>query len=375
MALDENMDKIREIIASAEEEIKSIEVEKDIPLELDLGNLLVTDNNEIDKGKFSDENEVEEYLKSLARDGVQSIINAVYELPTDTIDNNIYALIPKPTTRLPREKPVPKPKPLTKWEQYAKEKGIKKTKKPTKIWDEILKEWVPKYGYLKAAAERKKNWVLEVPENADPFEDQFRKMSEKKKERVARNEYQRLSNIARAKNVKVPKLGVTSETMKSKFEMKTALEQTRLSTASLGKFQKTLQKEKPLPERKRGEKRKLPATNNSFAGIEQERKRSLTILSKMKKSELDYEMAVNKQIKMENVAMSHTGKKNANSGRRSKRGGRQRGKSEYKALSKGLSQKIKSKGSKGSNASRGSKGSNASRGSKGKQSGGKKRRK
>ncbi|RXG71658.1 Ribosome biogenesis regulatory protein-like [Armadillidium vulgare] len=268
MALDENMDKIREIIASAEEEIKSIEVEKDIPLELDLGNLLVTDNNEIDKGKFSDENEVEEYLKSLARDGVQNYRG---------------------------EKTRPKPKPLTKWEQYAKEKGIKKTKKPTKIWDEILKNGCPNM-------ERKKNWVLEVPENADPFEDQFRKMSEKKKERVARNEYQRLSNIARAKNVKVPKLGVTSETMKSKFEMKTALEQTRLSTASLGKFQKTLQKEKPLPERKRGEKRKLPATNNSFAGIEQERKRSLTILSKMKKSELDYEMAVNKQIKMENVA-------------------------------------------------------------------------
>ena len=38
----------------------------------------------------------------------------------------------------------------------------------------------------------------------DPYEDQFEKKAEKIKERVAKNEYQRLSNIARSqKSVKV----------------------------------------------------------------------------------------------------------------------------------------------------------------------------
>lgn len=53
--------------------------------------------------------------------------------------------------------------------------------------------------------------MLEVPESAgepmwlrtstrgiDPYEDQFEKQSEAKKERIAKNEYQRLRNIARA---------------------------------------------------------------------------------------------------------------------------------------------------------------------------------
>ena len=42
-------------------------------------------------------------------------------------------------SRLPREKPVPKPRPPTKWEKYAREKGINKRKKDKKVWDDILK--------------------------------------------------------------------------------------------------------------------------------------------------------------------------------------------------------------------------------------------
>lgn len=41
--------------------------------------------------------------------------------------------------RIPREKKVPPPKQLTKWEQYAKEKGITKKKKEKKVWDDVLK--------------------------------------------------------------------------------------------------------------------------------------------------------------------------------------------------------------------------------------------
>ena len=41
--------------------------------------------------------------------------------------------------RLPREKPAPKPKPLSKWEEYAKAKGISRNKKGKKVWDTELK--------------------------------------------------------------------------------------------------------------------------------------------------------------------------------------------------------------------------------------------
>lgn len=48
-----------------------------------------------------------------------------------------------------------------------------------------------------------------MPQNADPMEDQFEKVSNAKSERVAKNELQRLRNIAKARNVKVPRVGLT----------------------------------------------------------------------------------------------------------------------------------------------------------------------
>jgi hypothetical protein len=51
------------------------------------------------------------------------------------------------STPLPREKHVPEAKPLTKWEKFAKEKGIKKTKKSRKVYDEQTKEYLPAFGY------------------------------------------------------------------------------------------------------------------------------------------------------------------------------------------------------------------------------------
>lgn len=51
--------------------------------------------------------------------------------------------------------------------------------------------------------------MIEVPGNADPMEDQFEKSANIKSEKVAKNELQRLRNIAKAKNIKVPRLGLT----------------------------------------------------------------------------------------------------------------------------------------------------------------------
>lgn len=111
-------------------------------------------------------------------------------------------------TLLPRLKSVPRPKPLTKWQQFAKDKGIQKKKKAKLSWDEQLKKWVPLYGFKKAKAQTDKDWVLEVPDHANPLEDQFAKKLNARSERIAKNELQRLRNIARAKKVKVPRMGM-----------------------------------------------------------------------------------------------------------------------------------------------------------------------
>lgn len=77
-------------------------------------------------------------MLALARDNTQLLINKIWTLPFERADDVIIAKLPKPTYALPREKPAPKPKALTKWEQYAKDKGIKKQKKTKLVWDELV---------------------------------------------------------------------------------------------------------------------------------------------------------------------------------------------------------------------------------------------
>ena len=150
----------------------------------------------------------------------------------------IVAILPPPTSLLPREKPVPVPKPPTKWEQYAKEKGIVKKKKTKLVWDDVVKEWIPRFGYKKAVAETEKNWVMEYKEGDD--QDPREKMIEEKREKVAKNELQRLRNIARGKKTKVPGVGLApmnpTESQTSD-DIQKASHLAKKSTASLGKFQ------------------------------------------------------------------------------------------------------------------------------------------
>lgn len=56
-------------------------------------------------------------------------------------------MLPEPETRLPRAKPVPKAKPLTRWQQFALAKGITKKKKDRMVWDEAAGEFKPRWGY------------------------------------------------------------------------------------------------------------------------------------------------------------------------------------------------------------------------------------
>lgn len=66
------------------------------------------------------------------------MLNKIWELPTERVEEAIVAKLPTPIFRLPRSKPVPKPKLLTKWQQFAKDKGIQKKKKAKLSWDEHL---------------------------------------------------------------------------------------------------------------------------------------------------------------------------------------------------------------------------------------------
>ncbi|KAF7988090.1 hypothetical protein HCN44_007584 [Aphidius gifuensis] len=126
---------------------------------------------------------------------------------TERKDNELIAELPKICTLLPRARTLPKQKVPTKWQQFAKEKGIKNKKKPKLNWDEELKKWIPTFGYKKVAAEYQKNWVVELKTGDTPQET---KVSSAKSEKIAKNELQRLRNLAKAKKISIPRVGYLS---------------------------------------------------------------------------------------------------------------------------------------------------------------------
>ncbi|KAG8204254.1 hypothetical protein GWM34_00042, partial [Candida africana] len=198
---------------SSEKEYKPVTVDKPIPNTYDLGNLATFDPNPLDNEKLlsKDESIKEDHLQSVTRDNVQLLINQILSLPvkittethgSSTGQNSTMTLIqlPEPTTILPREKPIPKAKPLTKWQQFAARKGIKpKAKDGKMVYDEDTGEWVPKWGYKGKNKLIDDQWLVEVDDKVKNTEDELidprtLKRAERKK-LIKKNELQHKRNL------------------------------------------------------------------------------------------------------------------------------------------------------------------------------------
>jgi len=236
-------DLVKDVLQRDNEEqnrlLKSTEVIKPCPVDIDMGNLLVWDPNVIDQKSFTENKD--EYIKQTMRDNMQLLVNALWQLPIERHDDVIVAKLPDAKQIVPRAKPIPKPKPLSKWQKFAQSKGIVKKKKSKFVWDEAKKDWGRRYGFNKANDESK-DWVIEVPANADPNEDQFSKRKAEKKERVSKNEFQRLKNVSRANKVSVRNDG-TLKKSSSTLKMKKALAAAKSSDASMGQYSEKASKD------------------------------------------------------------------------------------------------------------------------------------
>ncbi|CAF0924939.1 unnamed protein product [Brachionus calyciflorus] len=305
-------------------ETDSIEQAASVSIQ-DLGNLFQFDPRPIESNEFK--KDPNSYLKQACTLGTQLLINNLFQLPVERIDDVVVAKLPKPTILLPREKPIPKEKPLTKWEQYAKLKGIKKTKKSRKVWDETTKTWKPTWGYNRIN-DSTKDWLVEIKQNEDPNQDFFSKRTQEKNERVAKNELQRLRNIARSTKKKVPGVGntptVLTSTNPDKIQLKKALNMAKKADASMSKFSKKLDNEDKVT-KGLGKKRKF---ESNYGNLKSENEKHLKLFEKLtttkdksSKEKLNIEKATNKYIQTENGENGkNDNRKNSKHGKRSKMG-------------------------------------------------------
>lgn len=248
---------------------------------------------------FHNREDRENYLLNLTRDNTQLLINAIWQLPTERVDECIVAKLPTPTTVLPRLHKVPGPRPLTKWEKFAKEKGITKKKKEKKVYDAVLDKWIPTYGYKRAEAEKQKDWVIEVPKNADPMQDMFQQKADLRSEKVAKNEIQRMKNILRAKKEQIPRGGYLGAEVATPSQLLTAVTVAKSSTASVGKFQSKLPEEKEA--RGIGVKELIPGAKRKASHIAEQPEKQInmdlvkSVLNKKPKIDIEKAISIQKQ--------------------------------------------------------------------------------
>ncbi|CAO3698450.1 unnamed protein product [Rhizopus stolonifer] len=246
---------VSEILKKQEDSVKAITVEKPVPLDFNLNLLVASDICPFDEKRLNSKNKVEDYLKELTRDNTQLLVNELFKLPVTSADIGVLATLPDRTTTIPREKPLPKDRPLTRWEKFAKTKGILNRKRDKMVYNEDSGEYEARWGYKrKNKDELAEDWLIPVPDHGDPMEDQYEKVREAKKARVEKNTKRQRRNmeettaatIAGKKDIKELK----------KHELKAAIAASKQSTASLGKFDKPLSdKKKPVNDKKKPKKK------------------------------------------------------------------------------------------------------------------------
>ncbi|KAL3700703.1 hypothetical protein R1sor_018725 [Riccia sorocarpa] len=155
---------------------------------IDLGNLMVFDP----RATISSADEC--LVK--ARDLVQALNDKLYDLPA-TIDKvGRIVTLPPPSTRLPREKPIPKPRPPTKWEVFAQKKGITKRKRSKLEYDEQTDEWRRRHGYKRVNDENEIPWI-DAKDTDAPGEDPFEKLKVDRQSWVARKSRKKVHSSIR----------------------------------------------------------------------------------------------------------------------------------------------------------------------------------
>lgn len=169
----------------AEADRPSANVEKPTPYTYDFGHLSTVDPNPLPPASQLLAQSLparNEALKAIARDGAQSLLRTLLTSSSINIVSNSDSLLMnlppcEESDRTPRWKPLPKPKEPTKWEQFARKKGIGKfggnlkggaaleDRRKNAVFNEATGEWEKKWGYKGKKDGVQSDWLVELDDN------------------------------------------------------------------------------------------------------------------------------------------------------------------------------------------------------------------
>ncbi|CAO1947052.1 unnamed protein product [Urochloa humidicola] len=281
--------------------------------EVDLGHLMAYDpSHHIAAAAASSREQLRQECLQKGAELAQAVANALFALPPSEDRDGPIVHLPPPTIRLPREKHLPKPKPPTKWELFAKAKGITKRKKNKREWDEQTQSWKRTYGYDRVNDD-KDIPIVDAKATDEPGVDPFAQRRQEKKQRVEKQEKNRLENLKKAAKVgalpshiqlaakALPITGTKADLPKKsrKEDLENVAGMASSATASGGKFDEKLPGEKPL--KHPGKHRKfLPVAEGKGMG-NLEKQQNDKILNSLLARNSDEQLDVGKAITMYKV--------------------------------------------------------------------------
>jgi len=205
-------------------------------------------------------------LLATTRDNVQLLVNKVFGLSREDSDEGPAAIIPpEESFRLPRQRPIPKVKELTRWEKFMKERKMDKKKRSSMVFDEASGDWKRRWGFKSVKhTEDEGNGILEVKTGQDSYKSLFEAKSAEHQLGAAKQKMREVRNRVEAAGGRLkaaaPDLdaGMRSgqeSTKRGAAGLKEALRRAQSSSASCGRFDRVASNE---PTNLQPKKRKAP---------------------------------------------------------------------------------------------------------------------
>ncbi|CAN6235975.1 unnamed protein product [Urochloa humidicola] len=280
--------------------------------EVDLGNLMAYDPSHHLTAADASREELRQECLHKGAELAQAVANALFALPPSEDRDGPIVHLPPPTIRLPREKHLPKPKPPTKWELFAKAKGITKRKNNKREWDEQTQSWKRTYGYDRVNDD-KDIPIIDAKATDEPGVDPFAQRRQEKKKRVEKQEKNRLDNLKKAAKLgalpshiqlaakALPITGTKADLPKKsrKEDLENVAGMASSATASGGKFDEKLPGEKP-PKHPGKHRKFLPVAEGKGMG-NLEKQQNDKILNSLLARNSDEQLDVGKAITMYKV--------------------------------------------------------------------------
>ncbi|ELP86649.1 hypothetical protein EIN_092140 [Entamoeba invadens IP1] len=220
--------------------------------ELDVGNLMVSNTADVDAEEYSKDKWA--CFSSMSQKAANALIQNIRSREdihdgSDPFMAKVVSL-DTPEMLFPREKKVPVPKPPTKWELFAKRKGIVKPKRSQKVWNQETHSYVPRFGKGSTKQMKKENegWIVE--DKAGLSDNPFEGVNEKKLKQVTKpRKGQKLSKMLSKVQMTPGSIGRDGYMKRKDADL--LLKIAQRSSASLGNFSKNLKGEKIRPRKRK----------------------------------------------------------------------------------------------------------------------------